>query len=51
MADKSKTVRLRNVNSGAIVSVAAETAALLDSEWEPADKPAPTAKPKPAAKK
>ena len=33
--------RLRNSQSGAVVSVSDETAARLGSEWEPADKQAP----------
>jgi hypothetical protein len=39
--------RLRNIQSGAVVSCSDETAARLGSEWEPADKPvvkAPVAK-------
>lgn len=35
--------RLRNIQSGAVVSCSDETAARLGSEWEPADKPAPKA--------
>ena len=42
--------RLRNTKSGAVVSVSAETAARLDAEWEPADKPKAAAK-KASAKK
>lgn len=34
-------IRLRNIQSGAVVSVPAEKAARLGSEWERADKPAP----------
>ena len=41
--------RLRNVQSGAVVSVSDETAARLGSEWEPAEKPAPKAPAKKAA--
>jgi len=41
--------RLRNVQSGAVVSVSDETAARLGSEWEPAEKPAPKATVKKAA--
>lgn len=33
--------RLRNSQSGAVVSVSDETAARLGSEWEPAEQPAP----------
>jgi transcription elongation factor len=35
--------RLRNIQTGAVVSVSDETAALLDGEWEPAEKAAPKA--------
>ena len=35
--------RLRNIHTGAVVSVSDETAARLGSEWEPAEKPAPKA--------
>lgn len=35
--------RLRNIKSGAVVSVPDEKAARLGAEWEPADKPAPKA--------
>ena len=34
-------VRLTNTTTGAVVTVAAETAARLGSEWESAEKPAP----------
>lgn len=34
--------RLRNVQTGAVVSCSDETAARLGSEWVPADKPTPT---------
>ncbi len=50
MADKNQTVRLRNINTGAIVSVVAAKADRLGGEWEPVDKPASTPK-KPTAKK
>ena len=43
--------RLRNIQTGAVVSVSDETAARLDSEWEPADKPAAKAPAKRAARK
>ena len=33
--------RLRDIHTGAVVSVSDETAARLDGEWESADKPAP----------
>lgn len=33
---KAELVRLRNINSGAIVTVAAEKVDRLGSEWEPA---------------
>ena len=48
MAEKKEveTVRLRNINSGAIVSVVADKVAGLGSEWEPAP-----ARKAPAAKK
>jgi len=36
--------RLRNVQSGAVVSVSDETAARLGSEWEPAEKVEPVKK-------
>lgn len=32
--------RLRNVNTGAVMSVSDETASRLGSEWVPAEKPA-----------
>lgn len=41
--------RLRNIQSGAVVSVSDEKAARLGSEWESADKPAPKAPAKKAA--
>jgi len=34
--DEVETVRLRNVNSGAVVTVAAEKVDRMGSEWEPA---------------
>lgn len=34
--DEPETVRLRNTVSGAVVSVAAEKAERMGSEWEPA---------------
>lgn len=37
-------IRLRNTQSGAVVSVPAEKAARLGSEWEQVDKPAPKKK-------
>jgi hypothetical protein len=37
---KVTTVRLRNINSGAVVGVSEETAARLGAEWESADKKA-----------
>jgi hypothetical protein len=37
MADKVEMVNLRNINSGALVSVVAEKAARMGSEWESAD--------------
>lgn len=40
-ADAPDMVRLRNVNSGALVSVSAEKVERLGSEWEPV----PAAKP------
>lgn len=49
--------RLRNTQSGAVVSCSEETAARLGSEWAPVDKPAPAKRPvkkvaaKPPAKK
>ena len=49
--EPADTVRLRNIKSGAIVSVAADKVDRLGGEWEPADKPASTAKPKPDTKK
>ena len=42
--------RLRNVQTGAVVSVSEEKAARLGSGWEPADKPAPAPAKKAAAK-
>jgi hypothetical protein len=36
--------RLRNVQSGAVVSVSDETAARLGAEWQPADEKKATAK-------
>lgn len=42
-------VRLRHTKSGAVVSVADEKAARMDSEWESADKPAPKTPAKKAA--
>lgn len=33
--------RLRNIQTGAVISCSDETAARLDSQWEPAEKPAP----------
>jgi hypothetical protein len=41
--------RLRNIKSGAVVSVTDEKAVRLGAEWEPADKPAPKAPAKKAA--
>ena len=41
--------RLRNISSGAVVSVSDEKAARMGGEWEPADKPAPKAPAKKAA--
>lgn len=38
------TVRMKNVHSGAVVSVPAEKADRMDAEWERADKPAPAKK-------
>ena len=35
--------RLRNIQSGAVVSVSDETAVRLGAGWESADKPAPKA--------
>jgi hypothetical protein len=43
--------RLRNTQSGAVVSCSEETASRLGSEWEPADKPAPKTPAKKAAEK
>lgn len=48
MASKQETVRLRNVNSGAVVSVVAEKASRMGAEWEPAD--GPTRRPAAATK-
>lgn len=36
--------RLRNIQTGVVVSCSDETAARLGSQWEPADKPEPEAK-------
>lgn len=36
--------RLRNIHTGAVVSVSSETAARLDREWEPIDSPKTPAK-------
>ena len=36
--------RLRNIQSGAVVSCSDETAARLGSEWEPAENAAPATK-------
>ena len=36
--------RLRNIQTGAVVSVSDETAARLDDEWVPAEKAAPVKK-------
>ncbi len=41
--------RLRNINSGAVISVADEKVDRMGGEWEPVDKPAP--KPSKAAAK
>jgi hypothetical protein len=41
--------RLRNIQSGAVVSVSDETAARLGVEWEPAEKSAPKAPAKKSA--
>lgn len=43
------TARLRNTQSGAVVSVSDEKAGRMGSEWEPADK-APAPKKAPAKK-
>jgi hypothetical protein len=48
MAKKVEMVNLRNVNSGALVSVIADKVARLGSEWELADG-APTRAPAKAA--
>lgn len=41
--------RLRNIHSGAIISVTDEKVARMGSEWEPADKPEPKSTAKTAA--
>lgn len=41
--------RLRNIHSGAVVSVSSETAARLGGEWESVEKPAKKAAAKKAA--
>lgn len=53
MAKETKVaiVRLRNINSGAVVGVSEETAARLGAEWESADKKATQVAKKSAAKK
>lgn len=43
--------RLRNTQTGAVVSCSEETAAALGSEWVPADEKAPVAKKAAASRK
>jgi hypothetical protein len=44
-AKDTATVRLRNVNSGAVVSVPTEKVDRLGAEWEPVEDPKPARKP------